>query len=259
MKIDRNSALPLYYQLKEILKEEIDLGKYKPGDQIPSENELATILNISRNTAKEAIATLVSEGILYRIQGKGTFVSEKKIFNSLKEDFSFSSEFKTSGPGLVTKVIFAEEIPEVPEMLDYLKLKESTELFRIQRLRMFDNVPFALQTSYIPKFFCPNLLSFNLEERPLFEILKENFEIKFGYFTERLTCVKADKYEAGLLRVKKNEPLFFLTRKTYTQSDEIIEVVRSFMPGDRCEFSFNCGEQVSIELNQKSIQELGCL
>lgn len=249
MEINRNSKLPLYYQLKEILKEEIDIGKYKPGDRVPSENEFASMLNISRNTSKQAIADLVSEGVLYRIQGKGTFVSEKKMFSGIMETFSFSEEIKNGHMQLTTKVIFAEEIVESKETIQYLKLKESTELFRIQRLRLLNDIPVALQTSYIPKFFCPDLLKYDLSAKSLYDILKDNYSISFSSFTESLSCVKADQYESGYLKVKKDAPLFFLTRKTFTKNDEIIEVVRSFMPGDRCEFSFSHGKQFSLELN----------
>ena len=249
MEIDRKSVLPLYYQLKEILKEEIDVGKFKPGERIPSENELSTMLGISRNTSQQAIADLVSEGILYRVQGKGTFVAEKKKFPGVMEAFSFSEELKESNSILSTRVIFAEEILESKETLEYLKLKESTKLFRIQRLRLLNSIPIALQTSYIPQFFCPDLLSFDLSTNSLFDILKEKYDINFSYFTESLACIKADKYESDLLKVKKGSPLFFLTRKTFTKSDEIIEVARSFMPGDRCEFSFRHGEEICIELN----------
>jgi GntR family transcriptional regulator len=249
MEINRDSKLPLYYQLKEILKEEIDIGKYKPGDRVPSENEFASMLNISRNTAKQAIADLVSEGVLYRIQGKGTFVSDKKMFSGIMETFSFSEDLKNGHLQLTTRVIFAEEIVETKETIQYLKLKESTHLFRIQRLRLLNDIPVALQTSYIPKFFCPDLLKYDLSVKSLYDILHENYNISFSSFSESLSCVKADQYESAFLKVKKDSPLFFLTRKTYTKNDEIIEVVRSFMPGDRCEFNFSHGKQFSIELN----------
>lgn len=255
MEINRKSKLPLYYQLKEILKEEVDVGKYKPGERIPSENEFSSMLGISRNTSKQAIADLVSEGILFRIQGKGTFVAEKKKFSGVMESYSFSEELKNGSSRLTTRVIFAEEIFESKETLQYLKLKESSELFRIQRLRLLNDVPVALQTSYIPKFFCPDLLKYDLSTNSMFDLLKENFNIGFSSFTESLSCVKADQYESGLLKVKKGSPLFFLTRKTYTKNDEIIEVARSFMPGDRCEFCFKHGEKISIELNHFNAQE----
>jgi len=249
MEIDRNSKLPLYYQLKEILKEDIDIGKYKPGDRIPSENEFSAMLGISRNTSKQAIADLVAEGSLYRIQGKGTFVSEKKIFTGVMESFSFSADLKESKSALKTKVIFAEEIHESKEALKFLKQQECAELFRIQRLRLLNDAPVALQISYIPKFLCPDLLKYDLSANSLFEILQENFNIQFSYFTENLNCVNADQHEAEMLKVKKGSALFFLMRKTFTKNDEIIEVARSYMPGDRCEFFFKHGEKVSIGLN----------
>ncbi|KUO63403.1 hypothetical protein APF79_06435 [bacterium BRH_c32] len=248
MELNRNSVLPLYYQLKEKLKEEIDIGRYNPGDKILSENELSSLLGISRNTCKQAIADLVAEGVLYRIQGKGTFVAEKKIFKGLTESFSFSSDNNSNMAGLVTKVVFAEEIRESKESIEFLKLKESERIYRIQRIRSHNDVPLVLQTSYIPKFFCPTLLKFDLTQS-MYKIMKENFKIDFSYFTENLSCVMADKYEAEKLLIKKGAPLFLLTRKTFTAKNEIIEVARSFMPGDRCEFYFKHGEEISIALN----------
>ncbi len=250
MEINRDSLMPLYYQLEEIIKEEIDIGRYKPGDRIPSENEFVGLVKVSRNTARQALSDLVSEGILYRVQGKGTFVASKKKFVGLTEALSFSSEFKSNGGHLVTKVILSEEVKESPESLGYLKLKESTEVFRIQRLRLMSEVPVALQTSYVPKFFCPGLLSYDLEKNSLYEILREKFGVSIGYSAESLSCLKAEQYEADLLNVKRGSPIFFLTRKTFTKNGEIVEVTRSFMPGDRCEFSFGKDERVSLELNE---------
>jgi DNA-binding GntR family transcriptional regulator len=82
----------------------------------------------------------------------------------------------------------------------------------------------------------------------LIDILHENPNVSFEYFTENLACGKADKYEAELLKIKRGDPIFFLTRKTFTKKDEIIEVARTFMPGERCEFYFKHGEQVRIDL-----------
>lgn len=253
MDLNRKSALPLYYQLKEILKEEIDIGKYKPGERILSENKLSALLGISRNTSKQAISELVSDGVLYRIQGKGTFVSEKKVFKGLTDAFSFSAEFKSNNIDLITRVIIAEEILESKETLEYIKLKESTKLFRVQRLRVLNNIPVALQTSYIPQYYCKDLLSYDLSQNSLYDILQTHFNIIFDHFTENIACGKADQYDAELLKIKKGSPLFFVTRKTYSKNDEIIEVARSFMPGERCEFYFKHGEEMQVELNHKTI------
>lgn len=249
MEIDKKSVLPLYYQLKEILKEEIDIGKYKPGDKIPSENEICQKLNISRNTVQQAVTSLVSEGILFREQGKGTFVAEKKVFNGITEIFSFSDHFNGLSEKFNTKLLFVEEIKESEEALEYLNLKHTIDLYRIQRIREIDDVPIALQTSYIPKHLCPTLIEHDLEKNSLFELLKNNFAADFSHFTETLACIKADKYESEKLKIAEYSPLFLLTRKTYSKKNEIIEFARTYMPGDRCEFYFGNGKDVSIELN----------
>lgn len=249
MEIDKKSVLPLYYQLKEILKEDIDIGKFKPGERIPSENELCDSFKISRNTAKQAIASLVSEGILYREQGKGTFVAEKKILNGLSEIYSFSKRFSDLNGKLSTQIIFTEEIKESKEALKYLNLKKNIDLFRIQRLRLIEDQPFSLQTSYIPKHFCRSLLKHDLENESLIDILQNKFGTNFSHFTETIACLSADQYEAELLKVKKGSSLFLLTRKTYSKNKEIIEFARSFFPGDRVEFYIGKDKNVTIGVN----------
>ena len=95
--IDHSSVIPLYHQLKEIIKEKIELGKWLPGDKIPSENELCKMYEISRNTAIKALDDLVQEGLLHRVQGKGTFVSKPKFEQPLTGFYSFSKVLKDKG------------------------------------------------------------------------------------------------------------------------------------------------------------------
>jgi len=249
MEIDKQSVLPLYYQLKEILKEEIDIGKYKPDERIPSENELCDTLKISRNTAKQAITSLVNEGILYREQGKGTFVAKRKVLNGLSELFSFSARFSELNGKLRTKIIFIEEIKESKEAIKYFNLKKNNDLFRIQRLRLLEDKPLSLQTSYIPKQFCKSLLKHDLEQESLINIMKNKFGANFSHFTEKIACVSADQYEADHLKMKKGSPLFLLTRKTYSKNNEIIEFARSFLRGDRCEFNIGHNKDVTIGIS----------
>ncbi|MGE5400825.1 MAG: GntR family transcriptional regulator [Ignavibacteriales bacterium] len=253
MVINRSSIVPLYYQLKEILKEQIELGEFKPRERVPSENELSDKYNVSRNTAKQAIASLVTDGILYREQGRGTFVSEKRVFHGLTEKLSFSAEMLDEGIKLVTKVICAEEIPASDELAKYLNVRKNAPVFRILRLREIDNVPLSLQTSYIPKSFCPTLLKYDLSKSSLFETLEQQFGIKFRNANETLESVIAGKYEAELLKVKNGVPLFLLTRKTYSVDNALVELVTSFMPGDRCKFSIELGERVRMEINNPNI------
>ena len=248
MALDRDSVLPLYYQLKEKIRRRIDKGGYSPGERIPSENEFAAKYNVSRNTAKQAIAGLVADGILYRRQGLGTFVSKKKVFHALTEKLSFSAEFSSEESTVVSKVISAEEIPAASVNGEALGMETDGWIFRIHRVRLIDGIPIALQTSLIPKTLCPTLLNYDFSERSLFDVLENEFGYDLHHANEVLDCVQAGEYEAHYLEIDENAPLFLLTRTTFNVRDEVVELVRSFMPGERCEFSFEHGKRGRIEI-----------
>src|ERR1700687_2665493 len=109
--IYRNSPLPRYYQLKEIMRERVRAGEWKPGDLIPSERELGETYGISRMTARQAITDLVNEGLFYREQGKGTFVSRNKITQQLIRLTGFSEDIKARGQRPGSKIISAKMVP----------------------------------------------------------------------------------------------------------------------------------------------------
>ncbi len=90
--IDKNSVIPIYYQLYNLLLDLIDNNVYKPHDRLPSENELAIKYGISRQTAQRSINQLVSQGMAYRVKGKGTFVADKTITYSVTASLSYSAE-----------------------------------------------------------------------------------------------------------------------------------------------------------------------
>ncbi len=94
MKIDKTSRMPLYYQLMDIIIDMIDSGELVEDDQLPSERELCEIYDISRSTVRQAIQELEKEGYIYRVHGKGTFVSKEKFRQELLEFYSFTEEMK---------------------------------------------------------------------------------------------------------------------------------------------------------------------
>src|SRR5260370_29349912 len=95
--IYKNSPLPRYYQLKEIMRERVRSGEWKPGDLIPSERELGEKYGISRMTARQALTDLGNEGLFYREQGRGTFVSQRKITQQLIHLTRFSDDIRARG------------------------------------------------------------------------------------------------------------------------------------------------------------------
>src|SRR5579885_1001674 len=92
MSLDRQSVLPLYYQIRQKLLEQIRCGALHAGDQLPSEQEIAARLRVSRMTARQAIKSLCEMGLVYSQRGKGTFVSHGKLEKNSRQVLSFSEE-----------------------------------------------------------------------------------------------------------------------------------------------------------------------
>src|SRR5258708_38361115 len=160
--IYRNSPLPRYYQLKEIMKERIRSGEWKPGDLIPSERELGETYGISRMTARQAITDLVNEGLFYREQGKGTFVSRNKITQQLIRLTGFTEDIRARGQQPSTKVLSAQLTPANEVTAERLRIQTGQIVFYLQRLRLADGEPLAIESSQLSFKGCEKLLEEDL-------------------------------------------------------------------------------------------------
>lgn len=235
-KIDKNSIVPYYYQLQEVLENLIDQGVYKPDQKLPSENELREWLGISRHTAQRALKHLVDRGIAYRIQGKGTYVSNKTITYSLVANLSFSAEMLGLNKKVKSKLICCEEITAHSLITKMLQTDKNARFYNIQRLRLVDDIPISLQTSYLPVVLVPGLIKKNFEEASLFSIIKEDYGLEIGEAFETLQAVKANQYEAEQLQIKIGDAVFLLERTTKLKTGEILEFVKTILRGDRGKF-----------------------
>ncbi|NHZ85302.1 MAG: UTRA domain-containing protein [Planctomycetia bacterium] len=234
--IDKNSIVPYYYQLQEVLENLIDQGIYEPDQKLPSENKLREWLGISRHTAQRALKHLVDRGYAYRIQGKGTFVANKTIKYSLVTNLSFSAEMLGMNKKVRSKLISAEEITAHSLITKMLQTDEKDKYLSIQRLRYVDDIPISLQTSYLPVALVPGLISKNFEEISLFTVIKEEYGLEIGEAAETLQTVKATEYEAQHLEIKEGDAVFLLERTTKLKTGEILEFVKTILRGDRGKF-----------------------
>ncbi len=165
--IQRNSPVPRYYQLKEILQERVRSGEWQPGNLIPSERELSETYGISRMTARQAITDLVNEGIFYREQGKGTFVTQRKITQQLMRLTGFTEDISARGQQPSTKVLSARMSPADEGTAEHLGIAPGTLLFCLQRLRLADGEPLAIELSQISFKGCERLVGEDLEHQSL--------------------------------------------------------------------------------------------
>ena len=144
--ISRNSKIPLYYQLYEILLSRIKDGTWQPEDMLPSEAELVEQYDLSRATVRQAFDMLVNQGWIYRRRGQGTFVSRPTIEQNLSRIVSFWEDMKQRGLKPGTKVISREIIPASEDIARELQVAPGEDLALIVRLRLADGEPMSLES-----------------------------------------------------------------------------------------------------------------
>ncbi|MCY6356526.1 GntR family transcriptional regulator [Clostridium sp. ZS2-4] len=218
-KVSKENPIPLYYQLKEILQEMIENEELKHGDLIPTERELCEIQNISRMTARKAIMALVNEGLLYREQGKGTYVSEPKINQPLSElSKGFTEALVKRGLKSYTKILSFEVKDATLENRRQLNLMENEKVIELKRLRIVEEEPFGVEHVCIPYRLCEDLTREMLEGKSLYVVLKE----KYGYCPEStkqtIEPIKVNEYKGELLNLE-NDDLALLVKGTAYLSD----------------------------------------
>jgi GntR family transcriptional regulator len=235
--LQSDSVIPLYHQLKERLKHSIEHGEWQPGDQIPSENQLVNEYNVSRNTAKKAIEELVQDGLLYRKQGKGTFVAKPKLQQSLMGLYSFSKVFKEKG--LIPKDILIEirEVRPTSEIIQELQIPNDDTVIEMKRLRCVEEDPYILESSFFPKRVVPDMSMLNkVGQISLYDFLEQEFNIIIKRAIEAFEPVLITSDESDYLQTEEGKPALLLERTAYDTNGVPVEFCRSIVRGDRCRF-----------------------
>jgi GntR family transcriptional regulator len=218
------------------MRDSIRSGEWKPGDLIPSERELGEQYGISRMTARQAITDLVNEGLFYREQGKGTFVSQRKITQQLIHLTGFTEDIRARGQRPSTKVLSAEMSPADETTAEKLRIPAGTLIFRLQRLRLADGEPLAIELSQISFKGCERLLEEDLENNSLYRILETKYGMPLMEADQELEAGLADNEEAEILKISVGSPVLFTRRTTYTERNQPIEYAKAIYCGNKYTF-----------------------
>lgn len=180
MALDKESRQPLYRQLMEELKEQIHNGKYKAGDQIPTEPELANQYGVSRITVRKTIEELCDQGYLVKQQGKGTFVDTPKLYRKIEQqsNVSFSESCRMNGREPSSHVLSTEIIKPEKWVADFLQLGKDEKVIYITRLLIADSIPIILEDIYLQEERFKDFDSRKLENGSLFQYLSEKYNIE---------------------------------------------------------------------------------
>lgn len=234
--IDKNSPLPIYTQIEDGIRSQIENGELKPHDAIPSEREYATQFQISRMTVRQAITNLVNEGLLYREKGRGTFVSEQKIEQQLVGLTSFTEDMKARGFTPSSRLLHFEIIPATAKIASQLSIQVHHPVYEITRIRLADGIPMAIETVYMSANLIKGVTEAIIQQS-LYDYVEQQSELKIGHATQTLEAIVATENETEHLQVAKGSPILLIQRYTYLEDGTPLEVVRSAYRADRYKFT----------------------
>jgi GntR family transcriptional regulator len=236
-KIDHFSPIPYYLQIKEAIREQIEHGHWQPGDLLPGEPELCHIFGVSRTVVRQALKELTYEGLLIRERGKGTFVAQPKINESLVQRLTgFYQDMADRGHPPVTQVLKQVVVPASPKIAAYLQVEPGTPLIQLDRLRFVKGEPIVLVSTFLPHVLCPQVLNADFTRQSLYLFLERECHLFIVRGRRFIEAVPANEYEARLLGVPKGAPLLKLESVSYLESGKPIEYYYAFHRADRSRF-----------------------
>lgn len=224
---------PKYYLVKRHLVE--SMKALEPGSAVPTERVLSAQLGTSRATVRQAVQELVAEGRLVRRQGSGTYVAEPKLTWPLQLA-GFTDQAVENGFTPSTQLLAAERVRATQTVASRLGIRVGDAVFRIERLRLADERPTAVETSHLPARRFPRLVGHIQRAPSLYTVLQEVYGVTAASAEESISTAPASPREAGLLGTDTGAPMLVLGRHTFDARGEPIEWVTSWYRGDRVTF-----------------------
>jgi len=234
VELNRSSPIPLYTQIEQTIRDWIASGEFGPGDRVPSEIELAGSMSVSRMTVRKAIDRLVSDRVLFRRAGKGTFVAQPKIAHGLSTQLSFSAGMKALGLPVVTQVLAASMVGAPPMPARAFGSSEGSPVVFLRRLRTVAGQPAAIHTSYLPASLS------HILDTDLTGSLTDAMEALGAGVADAVDYVEsvvASGEEADILEIQKGEPLLRIEGQAYSASREPLRYTDALFRGDIFRFS----------------------
>ncbi len=225
--------VPKYYGLKRHLLEMTQT--LPPGSPVPPERTLSVEFGTSRTTVRQALQELVVEGRLERIQGKGTFVAKPKVAQALRLT-SYTEDMRAQGLEPTSQLLEVGYVVADDVLAEKLDIKPRTRVVRIERLRLANGEPMAIETTHLAAQRFPGLRRHLAKSNSLYAVLDEKYGVRLREAEETIETVPAPPREAHLLGTDVGLPLLLLSRHSIGDDGQPVEFVRSMYRGDRYKF-----------------------
>jgi GntR family transcriptional regulator len=227
--INPKSPIPKYHQLREILIDFIE-SEGTVNAPIPSERELSDTHGLSRMTVRQAVDSLVAEGRLYRVPGRGTFVARPKMELQVRLA-SFTEDMRTRGMKSASTTLAMERVAASSHIARELEISKGEPVIRLERLRLADDIPMALEVTHLPERLVPDLSESDLDTS-LYRVLAEKYGVSLTWGEQTIEAGAADSVVAGLLHIATGGVVLRMRRHSYCD-DVRVEYAQSTYRADR--------------------------
>lgn len=235
-----NNIMPLYMQVADWIRENIYAGVWKAGENIPSEYQLTDILRISRGTIKKAVETLAAQGLVLKVQGKGTFVTNSNVSYSLGTNghgyLSISESLDIAGVNYKTEVIKACFIKTTESIARKLQIQED-KVFYLERIRIINNVRAIFMENWINPVLCPNMGMYDFNKETLFPVIERLSGHKIKFIKGNYMARSIGGKRGNLLGIDERTPILYGEQLAHLDNDVPVDLGVIWLRSDQ--YCFN--------------------
>jgi GntR family transcriptional regulator len=235
MTIDRESPVPYYFQLAELLEREIRSGRWQAGSRIASEPELGERSGLSRTTIRQALARLEQRGLIDRRKGQGTFVQsgEPGVWLLQSTEGFFQDEIDRTGRQVTSEIIRAERAPLPDWACDALELPRGSHGATLERLRSVDGLVALYVVNHLPERLADAALAISNPNESLYRRLREREGVTPQGGRRTLEAVAADTRLAELLELEPGSPIAYIESVGWDEESVPFDCYRVWLRTDR--------------------------
>lgn len=227
--------LPLYYTIIEYIVKKIEEKELRPDDPIPSEREMMEKFNVSRTTVRKAIDVLVSNGYIYKVQGKGTFVQSKKIEQGLIKLTSCTEGIRNLGLTPSKKLLNQAVTMPSKYIAGHLNIKENEKVFVTNRVLYGNKLPINYTKSHIVYKYVKGIENYEFGKNSIYNTIETQFNIKITHAIRTIEAVLANKVDTKLLNVTQGSPILVFNGVVYGEKNEVEFPLEYFISRYRCD------------------------
>ncbi|WP_053955704.1 GntR family transcriptional regulator [Inediibacterium massiliense] len=234
--INKNLKTPMYYQIEEWIKSQIEKNIFQVDKAIPSERELTENLQVSRHTVRQAVGNLVNQGYLYRVAGKGTFVKDRNLIHKENKYTSFSEDMIYLGKEVQNKVLSFKVEGASKSIANRLSINVNDPVIKIKRVRIVEGIPLSYEMIFIPKKIVGEMPE-HVAKGSLIKYYEDVLNLNIHYALETIESVMAIEKTSKKLEVNETMPLLLIRSKLFLENGKQLHYTKNYYRGDKYKFT----------------------